>query len=159
MSDEALQKHDLSGVVTFALKYRQMRDFAEFLEKILPRLELIEQYPQGLYLGKIVLQYILDGIEANDLPLFYQQINQHLHSQLKGEAMTLAECLRQQGLEEGMQQGIHQGETVVITRQLQKRFGVVPATYLHMISQADSDTLLQWGEKILDAHTLDEVFH
>jgi len=110
----------------------------------------------------IVLQYILNDIDADDLPQFYQQINQHLSTQLKGEAMTLAECLRQEGkqegIQQGMQQGLQQGEATLMLRQLQRRFGIIPTAYTEMINHADSETLLQWGEKVLDARNLDEVF-
>jgi len=174
MSDETLQQQKFAGIMTLALKYRQLRDAAAFLNKLLPKVESLENQPGGLYLARIVLQYILNDIDADDLPQFYQQINQHLSTQLKGEAMTLAECLRQEGMqqgiqqgmqqgmqqgrEQGIQQGMQQGEAALMLRLLQRRFGTIPTAYTEMIYHADPETLLQWGEKVLDARSLDEIF-
>ncbi len=54
--------------------------------------------------------------------------------------------------------GIQQGESILLIRQLQRRFHQVPSNYLNRVQQADADTLLLWGERVLDARALDDVF-
>ncbi len=41
---------------------------------------------------------------------------------------------------------------------LKRRFNKIPESYMIRIQQADAETLLLWGEKILDANALEEVF-
>ena len=64
-----------------------------------------------------------------------------------------------EGIQKGMQRGVQQGEAAILTRLLQRRFGKLPTKYAQRIAQADAQTLLEWGEKILDAKTLDDVFN
>lgn len=65
----------------------------------------------------------------------------------------------QQGLHEGIFRGIHEGEAALLLRQIKHRFGHVPEVYLQRIQQADAETLLIWGERVLDASTLEEIFN
>jgi hypothetical protein len=64
----------------------------------------------------------------------------------------------QQGVQQGIQQGIQQGEATLLIRLLQRRFGNIPAHYLELIQQASSDLLLLWGERVLKAVTVEEIF-
>jgi predicted transposase/invertase (TIGR01784 family) len=180
-SDDLLQRHTLCGLMEFALKYQKVRNFAALLETLFPWMTQLEvQHPQsGVFIGKVVLQYLLDGIEAEDIELFTQKANYHLTHTLRGEAMTLAQRFEergvergiqqglqqgiqqgmQQGIQQGMQQGMQQGEIALLTQQLQYRFGKLPAVYADRIAQADTQMLLQWGKKVLEAETLEDVFN
>ena len=64
----------------------------------------------------------------------------------------------QQWLEEGRQQGRQEGEARLLTRQLEQRFGTLNDTVRARIQQAGPDELLSWGERLLTAQTLSEVF-
>jgi len=44
-------------------------------------------------------------------------------------------------------------------RQLKHRFPVIPEAYQEYIEKADMETLLKWGEKLLEAKTLEEIFN
>jgi len=167
MSDEEFQKHTWCGVMEFALKCRRVRNFAATLQILLPWIRALEnEHPRGLVLGKVVLQYIVDGMQADETTLFLQEVDHYLSAELKGEAMTLAQCFEQQGLEKGLQQGRQQGrqegkqegEAAIIMRQIQRRFGSIPTIYAQKITQADSETLLYWSDKIFEASTLEEIF-
>ena len=63
----------------------------------------------------------------------------------------------QQGLERGRQEGICQGEAALLRRQLQRRFGPLPEWAQTRLSQADVTQLEIWGDRILDARTLEDV--
>lgn len=69
---------------------------------------------------------------------------------------------RQEGRQEGWQEGRHEGELegerTLLVRQLQHRFGELPPQYQKRLDKAKSDQLLQWGERLLDAKVLKEVF-
>lgn len=77
----------------------------------------------------------------------------------EGELMGLTRTLIQQGVLQGVQQGMQQGEAAVLLRQLEKRFGAVPESVRTRIQTADAETLLHWSENILDAQTIEAVFH
>jgi hypothetical protein len=64
----------------------------------------------------------------------------------------------QEGMQEGIQQGIQQGEYTILHHLLQRKFRQVPPRYLAMLLKADSETLLGWSEKILEAKNIAEVF-
>ena len=65
----------------------------------------------------------------------------------------------QQGIQQGKRQGMQQGESTMLVRQMERKFGQVSEKVKQKIAAADSDTLLEWGEKILSAPTIDDVFH
>jgi hypothetical protein len=50
------------------------------------------------------------------------------------------------------------GEARLLTRQLTRRFGTLPADVTARMEDADTDTLEAWADRLLDARTLDEVF-
>lgn len=68
----------------------------------------------------------------------------------------------QQGIQQGMQQGVQQGlekEKILIKKLLMRRFGNLSPSVVHRLEEADDqDVLLLWGEKILDAKTIEDVF-
>ncbi len=158
-NDDEMIKRRWSGLVEFALKYRQAQDFKKFLQTLLPWVHEIEKRgSSGFSLGKNVLKYVLDGTVAKDFDLFAQSVQAHLSTKLGDEMTTMAQELMRRGQEKGIVQGVHQGEAAMIIRQLNRRFHQVPESYLSQIQQADAETLLVWGERILEAKTLEEVF-
>ena len=64
----------------------------------------------------------------------------------------------QQGMQQGMQQGALEGEKVLLTKLLNRRFAHLSSAYVAKIKKADAETLLMWGEKILDAKSIEDVF-
>ena len=66
---------------------------------------------------------------------------------------------RQEGLAEGVAKGRQEGEISLLTRQLKRRFGeAVNEKHLHLLEEANEDKLSQWGENLIDAKHIDEVF-
>lgn len=69
--------------------------------------------------------------------------------------------LRQTVLEwtrEWESRGRREGEAALLLRQLERRFGPLVDRYRERLDSADSERLLDWGERILTARSLDEVF-
>lgn len=56
----------------------------------------------------------------------------------------------QEGLQQGMQQGLRQGESLLLRRQLARRFGVLPGWVEARLAEAEPERLELWGERILD---------
>ena len=79
--------------------------------------------------------------------------------------MTLAERFdqwaleyEQKGKQEGLQEGLQKGEGLLLQRQLARRFGPLPDAVLQRIAAASITELELWGDRVLDAASLDEVF-
>ena len=60
---------------------------------------------------------------------------------------------------QGKQLGEQRGEAKILLRQIERKFGPPSETVRHRITAADSETLLEWSDRILDAQSLDEVLH
>jgi predicted transposase YdaD len=58
----------------------------------------------------------------------------------------------------GLLEGALIGETQLLSRQLKKRFGPLPAWAQQNLDQATIPQLELWAERILDAETLSDVF-
>jgi flagellar biosynthesis/type III secretory pathway protein FliH len=62
------------------------------------------------------------------------------------------------GLEKGRREGRAEGESVLLLKQLSRKFGALSLTIRARIENADSETLLRWGEQLIDAKSIEEVF-
>lgn len=65
---------------------------------------------------------------------------------------------RRQGLKEGLEQGQKQGQESLLLRQLERKFGPLDPKTRTRVRRADADRLLVWGERILTAERLEQVF-
>jgi predicted transposase YdaD len=65
---------------------------------------------------------------------------------------------RQEGLREGQLKGLQQGEARLLLRLLESRFGELPQWVQERVQQADVSQLEHWGERLLGARTLAELF-
>lgn len=74
-----------------------------------------------------------------------------------GMAAGMKEGLAQ-GMEQGLSQGRQEGEAALLQRLLTRRFGPLPEAAQQRLATADAETLLVWGERVLEARTLDEVW-
>lgn len=68
----------------------------------------------------------------------------------------------QEGIEQGFEQGIERGKghgaCLILQKQLAKRFGAIPHERLELIHRSHTDQLEIWAERVLTAHTIEEVF-
>jgi predicted transposase/invertase (TIGR01784 family) len=60
--------------------------------------------------------------------------------------------------EEGRQEGRQEGEAWLLLRQLRLKFGSVPPELEERVRSADTDRLLEWGERVLTAASLQDIF-
>jgi flagellar biosynthesis/type III secretory pathway protein FliH len=64
----------------------------------------------------------------------------------------------QLGRQEGLEQGRRQGEAELLLRLLRRKFGSVPRKIQTRLRDAHPEQLLEWGERLLTANSLEEVF-
>jgi hypothetical protein len=65
---------------------------------------------------------------------------------------------RQEGRREGRREGQREGEAALLRRQLLRRFGPLPDWAEQRIGAADVDAIDEWGLRLLDARSIEEVF-
>jgi hypothetical protein len=63
-----------------------------------------------------------------------------------------------QGIERGFEQGCKTGETALLTKMLELKFGALPPWAQDRITQADAETIESWAANLLKAETLEAVF-
>ncbi|MCP5110895.1 MAG: DUF4351 domain-containing protein [bacterium] len=74
------------------------------------------------------------------------------------QAPTWNEIWEQRGREKGRQEGRQEGESTLLLRLLEARFGPLDSEVRERVQSADTDRLLEWGERILRADRLEDVF-
>jgi len=65
---------------------------------------------------------------------------------------------RLEGEQLGEQRGRQSGKAALLLRLLERRFGVLPDWARDRVLAADTDMMEEWGLRVLDAASLDEVF-
>ena len=103
------------------------------------------------YLDFIDIYLPLDDNEQERYQRDYQQ-----------EAKTVAtfsERYYEKGKEQGMQVGLQRGEFTLLKRLLGKRFGELDNALIQRLEQASTDELERWADRVLEANSLEEVFH
>ncbi len=61
------------------------------------------------------------------------------------------------GEKRGEKRGRQLGEAALLLRQLERRFGVLPDWARDRVTAADTATIEEWGLRLLDAGSLEEV--
>jgi len=75
----------------------------------------------------------------------------------EGEQKGKREGLRE-GLREGEQKGKQEGERQLVMRLLERRFGKLPTAVKKRLGHATLSELEQWSVRLLDAHSLEDIF-
>ena len=65
---------------------------------------------------------------------------------------------RREGHQEGRQEGLQAGEAALLFRLLQRKFGSTAARYQRRLQAASTQELLVWGERVLGAERIEDVF-
>ncbi len=83
---------------------------------------------------------------------------EEIETMLAEKEPTWTEMWERQGLEKGLEQGRREGESTILLRQLEGRFGPLDDHTRSRVAAADSQRLLEWGDRILTAERLENVF-
>jgi len=66
--------------------------------------------------------------------------------------------LREEGRLLGLEEGLQKGEATLLLRQLTLKFGPLDTQTRERVRSADAESLLTWGERVLTAERLEDVF-
>ncbi len=110
-----------------------------------------------VWIKQVLLPARLPGVEFPEI----QELHE-VQAMLAERVQEWTEQWKEEGLrkgrEEGLQQGLQMGEAALLLRLLEKRFGPLAEEVKAKVQAADAETLLTWGDRVLFAETLDEVF-
>lgn len=156
--DDDLKKKPLIGMLEMHLKYASARDTLGFIEKIVDLLHQVESMNQldiieaGAY---YLFQTSKDGVSRHDI---VEEFKKYLKPPTQSEIMTIADAFVEEGIQKGRQEE-RQAFRSLLIKQLNLRFpNKMTKNYLHMIEEAESDKLSYWGENLMKATTIEEVF-
>jgi hypothetical protein len=106
-----------------------------------------------VWLKRVLLPGRVPGIaipEVQDL--------QEVESMLADRVKEWTEQWKREGRAEGRAEGRTEGGATMLLRQLELKFGPLPTEFRARIEAADAERLLRWGERVLTAERLDDVF-
>ena len=143
--DEAIRQHQWSGLLEMLFKHNAARDIIRYLEQMDEIVDYLVKSRADNYLMTMI-KYVIEKSDMGDRSQFYHWVHNHLSPPLEEETMTLAEQLRTEG------------EQTLLMKQLYRRFPTLARNYEMRVKNARAEELLQWGERILDAKSVEEVF-
>ena len=149
--DEDLKKQPLLGTIQLLLKHAFTRDIIAFVQSISDLLKQAEKLKEFEILHEsahYLFQTNKDGVLRYDI---LNEFKKHLSPSTQKNIMTIAEAF----VEEGRQEGLRK----LLLRQIERRFpNQITSNQLQLIEQADSDDLALWGERLMDATSIAEIF-
>ena len=149
--DDNLKKRSLIGMLEMHLKYSYTRDTFDFIKKTADLLQQLESMNQLDIIEAVAYYLFQNNKDSISRRYILEELQKHLRPPTQSKIMTIAEAF----VEEGLQK---EGASL-LTKQLNYRFSdQLTSTHLRMIEEADSDKLSCWGENLMEAATIDEVF-
>ncbi len=142
-------------------------DFFESFFRVVAGLNELESRQAGIEYFETAVKYAFSSgknLTPADIDIIIKRI-ENVYPEGSEKLMTIAEMLREEGIEKGMEKGIEKGiekgETKALVRTaiklLTRKFGSVPEELRVGISKLDAPTLDAMIDGILDYESLEEV--
>ena len=149
-NNQLMQEHNLVEALFRLEKSRTPDDIARVVECLAEWLT----YPEAESLARAFTTWLNSVLIPARLP--GQPVRQaHDLQEMRG---MLAETVKQ-WTEDWLQQGMQQGEADMLLRLLRAQFGPLSEDVRQRVAEADSETLLRWGEKVLKARRIEDVLN
>ena len=114
-----------------------------------------------VWLKRVLLPGRLPGIDIPEIADLNEVDNMLAERVQEWTQQWKADGLKEgleKGLEKGLKKGRKEGEITLLLRLLENRFGPLDEHIRPRLEAADTEQLLRWGERVLSADSLDEVF-
>lgn len=118
--------------------------------------EVLAEVPEEDF--HFILRYVFETYRSYDEQTLREIIRRVCPEEEEKMMSQFAQEIIAKGKPEWLRQGRHEGESTLLTRQLQSRFGDVPAWAREKMAKADPSTLEEWGVRVLNAKSLEAVF-
>ena len=167
LSDDVLVTQAWSNAMIYFLKHAWDRDALVYMRSIMGNLRWLEEVGgiSGSNLVITFVNYVITNGEikgSEEIKTLIDSLANELCPRTGAEIMTIAQRLReeglQQGLHQGVQQGVHTGESNLLIILLTEKFHHVPEHYLREIKTANTDLIKKWVKYALRAEKIEEVF-
>jgi predicted transposase/invertase (TIGR01784 family) len=145
IDDETLSAELRLRALLKALKYSRRPDLRECLSLLMAEVSALGERDT-----LVILKYLNEAAVGIDHKIMRETLLQHAPDR----AERIMGCLTQPFYEKGKSEG----EAKVLTRLLEKRFGVVPQLLRERIFAANVGQIEAWVERVLDAPDLHAVF-
>ncbi len=110
-----------------------------------------------VWINRVVLRRLMPGQELPEVNEL-QEIDTMLAETVEEWTRQWKEDGLREGRQQGLQQGLQQGESTLLQKQLERRFGALPAWVPQRLAQASPAQIEMWGLELLDAASLEDVF-
>ncbi len=156
LDDRDVRGETSARTVLLTLKHVFRDDLPERLPEILAQAREMLDNENGRDIIFTLLYYLTEGTGKLDEETLEAVLEDSVHG---GDIMqSFLKKYYDQGLEQGVQRGVVQGELLLLSRQLRKRFGELPAWAEQMLKEASGGMLEIWSERILTATALEDIF-
>jgi hypothetical protein len=153
---ELSARHNLAAMLFRVEKCRQRELLPQLVNALVERLQGPEQSSLrrafAVWLEKVILTRLFDERVSVANNLWERP------TMLSEQFDVWEKELRDEGMQRGLQEGRREGEVVVLSRLLSKRFGELPAPVSARLRSAPAEQLESWAERLLEAASLDELF-
>jgi predicted transposase/invertase (TIGR01784 family) len=145
----------LSRLVQLALRHIFSDQPVERVRELLELVAKVSRDPTALDILESLLRYYVQGTGRLD----ETQVRRLLEQTLSGEPLmeTFIDRYIAQGEQLGEQRGEQRGQAKTLLHLIERKFGPPSEPIRTRITQADSDTLLMWFDRAIDARSIDEV--
>lgn len=166
LSNSELRGQVLLHTALRVMKYIFRDELPEQMPVILSLLKDLVRQTSGLDYLYSLLRYLSRGTDKLSAAALTHAVEHTFERGSQIMNTIAAEWIKEGKLEgklegrlEGKLEGIPEGEAQILRRQLTRRFGPLPEWVETKLTQAPTDQLELWADRILDADTLDAVFH
>lgn len=164
-SDEEIKGNAQLRIMLKLLRDVFTKSNEEFLQSFyeaIQALQEVEDKQKGIEFFEITLRYVFNAVRdltKKDMEQIVQQI-ETTFPEGSEVAMTLADILREEGMQEGLQKGRKEGVQAlskIALQQLTDKYGTLPEDLRENIRQADLATLETILQNIFKYQNIDEV--
>ena len=141
------------GVVLYLMKHIFDENFGEHIESAIGYLGKIHTQETQLEFLEWILRYAFHAREDNLDENIDRGLDALGNKNARRVAMTIAERLRQEGLQKGMDFG----QSQLILKLLKKRFGYLSPSLEQKLNESGVDILDRFGESIFDFESLEDA--
>jgi hypothetical protein len=160
-ADEAGPSENLAAALIQLENSRAPQDLQRVVAMLVRWLHAPEQQDLRraftVWIKRVLLPARLPGIELPEMSDL-KEVNTMLAERVKQWTEEWKAEGMQAGLQQGLQQGLRKGEAAMLLRQLARKFGPIDESIRTRVLGADAEQLLVWGERVLSAETLAELF-
>lgn len=165
--DTYLSFHYLS-VELAALSYRRYRDSDNIVARLnLPNMRYDPAEKVDVYAAAVRGLTSLEPdpekqLKYADFVDIYTALDDNERERYEREYPSEAQIMSgfaERFIRKGIDQGMQHGEAAVLMRLIRCKFGDVPDAARRRIESADTETLLEWSERVLTAESIEEVVH